>query len=146
MLKIIFTVVFTYFFAKIMYVFFSDDYSGFRKKQEISYIVHQKDGAVACATENIYKNIQSLYQINDLPKIRDELKNKNCILLDENEELKATEGICDGVDKNSVKLFGSKKVSLRKIYVPCFAVKPKLVEKKNIKNHAKDGAKNLIKK
>ena len=57
MLKIIFTVIFTYFFAKIMYVFYSDDYSGFSKKQEIIYIVNQKDGAVACATENIYKNI-----------------------------------------------------------------------------------------
>jgi len=130
MLKIIFTVVFTYFFAKIMYVFFSDDYSGFSKKQEISYIVHQKDGTVACATENIYKNIQALYQKNDLTKIAEEIANKNCILLDENEELKGTEGICDGVDKNSVKLFESKKVSLRKIYVPCFAVKTKEISNK----------------
>jgi hypothetical protein len=130
MLKIIFTVIFTYFFAKIMYVFFSDDYSGFSKKQEIIYIVHQKDGAVACATENIYKNIQALYQKNDLTKIAEEIDNKNCILLDENEELKGTEGICDGVDKNSVKLFESKKVSLRKIYVPCFAVKVKEISNK----------------
>jgi len=130
MLKIIFTVIFTYFFAKIMYVFYSDDYSGFSKKQEIIYIVHQKDGAVACATENIYKNIQALYQKNDLTKIAEEIDNKNCILLDENEELKGTEGICDGVDKNSVKLFESKKVSLRKIYVPCFAVKVKEISNK----------------
>jgi len=102
----------------------------FFKKQEIIYIVHQKDGAVACATENIYKNIQALYQKNDLTKIAEEIDNKNCILLDENEELKGTEGICDGVDKNSVKLFESKKVSLRKIYVPCFAVKVKEISNK----------------
>lgn len=133
MLKIIFTVIFTYFFAKIMYVFYSDDYSGFSKKQEIIYIVNQKDGAVACATENIYKNIQALYQKNDLTKIAEEIENKNCILLDENEELMGTEGICEGVDKNTVKLFKSKKVSLRKIFVPCFAVKVKLVSKSNHK-------------
>ncbi|NCA28771.1 MAG: hypothetical protein EBS92_05835, partial [Proteobacteria bacterium] len=114
--RIIFTVIFTFFFAKFMAILFSDEYSGFSKKVIIKYIVSQDEGAVACATENIYKNIQNFYQENKLKLIEDEIKNKNCLVLEKGEELDAYEGICDVVDRNQVKMFKSKKVFLQKIY------------------------------
>jgi hypothetical protein len=61
------------------------------------------------------------------------------MLLENGEDLEAFEGICNVADKNSVKLFKSKKVFLQKIYVPCFAVEmQKLVEKPNDKTDAED--------
>jgi len=120
--KIIFTIIFTYFFAKFMNIVFSEEYSGFTKKAIVTYTVATKEGAVACATEEIYKNIQNLYLKNDLKTIQSQINNKNCMLLKSGEKLEAHEGICDIADKNSVKLFKSKKVFLQKIYVPCFAV------------------------
>ena len=122
MFKILITVIFTYFFAKFMSILYSDEYSGFTKKAIVTYSVTTKEGAVACATEEIYKNIQNLYLKNDLKAIQSQINNKNCILLESGEKLEAHEGICNIVDKNSVKLFKSKKVFLQKIYVPCFAV------------------------
>jgi len=120
--KILITVIFTYFFAKFMSILYSDEYSGFTKKAIVTYSVTTKEGAVACATEEIYKNIQNLYLKNDLKAIQSQINNKNCILLESGEKLEAHEGICNIADKNSVKLFKSKKVFLQKIYVPCFAV------------------------
>jgi len=105
-----------------MNILFSDEYSGFAKKAPAIYLVKPKAGAVACATEEIYKNIQNFYLNNDLKSIENQIKIKNCILLNKGEELKAYEGICNISDKNSVKLFQSKRVFLQKIYVPCFAV------------------------
>ena len=105
-----------------MNILFSDEYSGFAKKTQAVYIVKSKMGAVACATEEIYKNVQNFYLNNDLKSIENEIKTKNCMLLKNGEELEAYEGICNLSDKNSVKLFKSKKVFLQKIYVPCFAV------------------------
>jgi hypothetical protein len=125
--KIIFTIVFTYFFAKFMSIFFSEEYSGFTKKSQVIYVVKPKQGAVACATEEIYKNVQNLYLKDDLKLIEAEIKSKNCMLLESGEELEAYEGICDVADENSVKLFKSKKVFLQKIYVPCFAVEMKKI-------------------
>ena len=122
MFKILITLIFTYFFAKFMSILYSDEYSGFTKKAIVTYSVTTKEGAVACATEEIYKNIQNLYLKNDLKAIQSQINNKNCILLESGEKLEAHEGICNIVDKNSVKLFKSKKVFLQKIYVPCFAV------------------------
>ena len=129
MFKIIFTIIFTYFFAKFMHIIYSDEYSGFAKKVIVSYTVKAKEGAIACATEEIYKNIQNFYLKNDLKSIQSQINNKNCMLLKSGEKLEAHEGICDIADKNSVKLFKSKKVFLQKIYVPCFAVEmEKIVE------------------
>jgi len=125
--KAIFTIIFTYFFAKLMTILFSDEYSGFAKKAPAIYIVKPDNGAVACATEEIYKNVQNFYLKNDLKSIEAEINNKNCMLLKKDEELKAYEGICNVSDKNSVKLFKSKKVFLQKIYVPCFAVEMKKI-------------------
>ena len=105
-----------------MSIFFSEEYSGFSKKAQVIYTVKSKQGAVACATEEIYKNVQNLYLKNDFKAIESEIKSKNCMLLENGEELEAYEGICDIANKNSVKLFKSKKVFLQKIYVPCFAV------------------------
>ena len=122
-----------------MSIFFSEEYSGFSKKAQVIYTVKSKQGAVACATEEIYKNVQNLYLKNDFKAIEGEIKSKNCMLLESGEELEAYEGICDIVDKNSVKLFKSKKVFLQKIYVPCFAVEmQKLVEKPNDKTDTED--------
>ena len=129
MFKIIFTIIFTYFFAKFMHIIFSDEYSGFTKKAIVTYAVKTKEGAIACATEEIYKNIQNFYLKNDLKSIQSQINNKNCMLLKSGEKLEAHEGICDIADKNSVKLFKSKKVFLQKIHVPCFAVEmEKIVE------------------
>ena len=122
MFKILLTVIFTYFFAKFMNIIYSEEYSGFTKKAIVTYAVKPKEGAIACATEEIYKNIQNLYLKNDLKAIQSQINNKNCIVLESGEKLEAHEGICDIADKNSVKLFKSKKVFLQKIYVPCFAV------------------------
>jgi hypothetical protein len=44
-----------------MSILYSDEYSGFTKKAIMTYTVTTKEGAVACATEEIYKNIQNLY-------------------------------------------------------------------------------------
>ncbi len=122
-----------------MSIFFSDEYSGFTKKTQVIYTVKSKLGAVACATEEIYKNVQNLYLKNDFKAIEEEIKSKNCMLLKKDDELEAYEGICNVADKNSVKLFKSKKVFLQKIYVPCFAVEmQKLVEKPNDKTDAED--------
>ena len=129
MFRIIFTIIFTYFFAKFMNIIFSDEYSGFAKKAIVTYNVKAKEGAVACATEEIYKNIQNFYLKNDLKSIQSQINNKNCMLLKSGEKLEAHEGICDIADKNLVKLFKSKKVFLQKIYVPCFAVEmEKIIE------------------
>ena len=139
MYKIIFTVIFTYFFAKFMNIILSEEYSGFSKKAIVTYAVKPKEGVLACATEEIYKNIQNLYLKNDLKAIQSEINNKNCILLKNGEILEGYEGTCNVVDKNSVKLFKSKKVFLQKIFVPCFAVEmQKLVEKPNDKTDAED--------
>ena len=122
-----------------MSIFFSDEYSGFTKKTQVIYTVKSKLGAVACATEEIYKNVQNLCLKNDFKAIEEEIKSKNCMLLKKDDELEAYEGICNVADKNSVKLFKSKKVFLQKIYVPCFAVEmQKLVEKPNDKTDAED--------
>ena len=138
MFKILITVIFTYFFAKFMSILYSDEYSGFAKKAIVTYSVTTKEGAVACATEEIYKNIQNLYLKNDLKAIQSQINNKNCILLKSGEKLEAHEGICDIADKNSVKLFKSKKVFLQKIYVPCFAVEmDKIVLEKDKKINIK---------
>ena len=63
-----------------MSIFFSNEYSGFAKKAEVIYVVKPKQGAVACATEEIYKNVQNLYLKNDLKSIEAEIKSKNCII------------------------------------------------------------------
>ena len=110
-----------------MNIFFSEEYSGFTKKTQVIYVVNHELGAVACATEKIYKNVQNLYLKNDLKSIEAEINSKNCMILKSGEELEAFEGICDVADKNSVKLFQSKKVFLQKIYVPCFAVEMKKI-------------------
>ena len=115
-----------------MSILLSDEYSGFAKKAKAIYIVSPKGGAVACATEEIYKNVQNFYLKNDFKSIEAEIKNKNCMLLKKDDELEAYEGICNVADKNSVKLFKSKKVFLQKIYVPCFAVEmQRLLDKPN---------------
>ena len=138
MFKILFTVIFTYFFAKFMHIVYSEEYSGFAKKAIVTYTVKTKEGAIACATEEIYKNIQNLYLKNDLKTIQSQINNKNCILLKSGEKLEAFEGICDIADKNSVKLFKSKKVFLQKIYVPCFAVEmEKIILESDKKNNIK---------
>ena len=112
-----------------MSILFSNEYSGFTKKSQVIYVVKPKQGAVACATEEIYKNVQNFYLKNDLKAIENEIKSKNCIILKNGDELEAYEGICDVADENSVKLFKSKKVFLQKIYVPCFAVEmQKIIE------------------
>lgn len=122
-----------------MNILFSDEYSGFAKKAQAIYIVKPKNGAVACATEEIYKNIQNFYLNNDLKSIENQIKIKNCILLKNGEELEAFEGICNISDKNSVKLFKSKRVFLQKIYVPCFAVEmDRLVDVNKNENEVKD--------
>ena len=132
MFKIIFTIVFTYFFTKFMSILFSDEYSGFAKKSQVIYVVKPKQGAVACASEEIYKNVQNFYLKNDLKAIENEIKSKNCIILKNGDELEAYEEICDVADENLVKLFKSKKVFLQKIYVPCFAVEmQRLLDKPN---------------
>ena len=110
-----------------MSILFSDEYSGFAKKAQAIYIVAPERGAVACATEEIYKNVQNFYLKNDTKSIEAEINSKNCMLLKKDDELKAYEGICNVADKNSVKLFKSKKVFLQKIYIPCFAVKLKQI-------------------
>jgi hypothetical protein len=110
-----------------MSILFSDEYSGFAKKAQAIYIVAPERGAVACATEEIYKNVQNFYLKNDIKSIEAEINNKNCMLLKKDDALEAYEGICNVADKNSVKLFKSKKVFLQKIYVPCFAVKLKQI-------------------
>ena len=110
-----------------MNILFSDEYSGFVKKAKAIYTVELSQGAVACATEEIYKNVQNFYLQNDLKSIQAEIKSKNCMLLKKGDELEAYEGICNVIDKNSVKLFKSKKVFLQKIYVPCFAVEMKKI-------------------
>ena len=115
-----------------MNIVFSNEYSGFTKKSQVIYLVKLKQGAVACATEEIYKNVQNFYLKNDLKAIENEIKSKNCIILKNGDELEAYEGICDVADENSVKLFKSKKVFLQKIYVPCFAVEmQRLLDKPN---------------
>ena len=122
-----------------MSILLSDEYSGFAKKAQAIYIVSPKGGAVACATEEIYKNVQNFYLKNDFKAIEEEIKNKNCMLLKKDDELEAYEGICNIADKNSVKLFKSKKVFLQKIYVPCFAVEMKiLLDKPKNENEAED--------
>ena len=122
-----------------MSIFFSDEYSGFTKKTQVIYTIKPKRGAVACATEEIYKNVQNFYLKNDFKAIEEEVKSKNCMLLESGEELEAYEGICNVADKNSVKLFKSKKVFLQKIYVPCFAVEMKiLLDKPKNENEAED--------
>ena len=122
-----------------MSILLSDEYSGFAKKAQAIYIVSPKGGAVACATEEIYKNVQNFYLKNDFKSIEAEINSKNCMLLKKDDELEAYEGICNIADKNSVKLFKSKKVFLQKIYVPCFAVEmQKLVEKPNDKTDTED--------
>jgi hypothetical protein len=110
-----------------MSILFSDEYSGFAKKAQVIYIVAPERGAVACATEEIYKNVQNFYLKNDIKSIEGEINSKNCMLLKKDDELEAYEGICNVADKNSVKLFKSKKVFLQKIYIPCFAVKIKQI-------------------
>ena len=121
-----------------MNIIFSDEYSGFAKKAIVTYSVKAKEGAIACATEEIYKNIQNFYLKNDLKSIQSQINNKNCMLLKSGEKLEAHEGICDIADKNSVKLFKSKKVFLQKIYVPCFAVEmDKLILEKDKKINIK---------
>ena len=47
-----------------MSIFFSEEYSGFSKKSQVIYSVKSKRGAVACATEEIYKNVQKDYGIS----------------------------------------------------------------------------------
>ena len=122
-----------------MNILFSEEYSGFTKKSQAIYIVKPELGAIACATEEIYKSVQNLYLNNDLKSIQAEINNKNCMLLKKGEELEAFEKICDVEDQNSVKLFKSKKVFLQKIFVPCFAVEmQKLVEKPNDKTDTED--------
>ena len=70
-----------------MSIFFSEEYSGFSKKAQVIYTVKSKQGAVACATEEIYKNVQNLYLKNDFKAIESEMKSKNCMLLESGEEL-----------------------------------------------------------
>lgn len=126
-----------------MSILFSDEYSGFTKKSQVIYTVKSKRGAVACATEEIYKNVQNFYFKNDIKSIETEINSKNCMLLESGEELEAYEGICNVADKNSVKLFKSKKVFLQKIYVPCFAVEmQKLAEQPKDKIDSEDENKN----
>ncbi len=114
-----------------MSIVFSEEYSGLTKKSQAIYIVKPDRGAVACSSQEIYKNIQNFFLNNDLKSISNEIKNKNCIILKKGDELEALEQICDVEDKNSVKLFKSKKVFLQKIYVPCFAVEMKEIIKKS---------------
>jgi hypothetical protein len=122
-----------------MSILFSNEYSGFTKKSQVIYVVKPKQGAIACASEEIYKNVQNFYLKNDLKAIENEIKSKNCIILKNGDELEAYEGICDVADENSVKLFKSKKVFLQKIYVPCFAVEMKiLLDKSKDENEAED--------
>jgi hypothetical protein len=126
-----------------MSIFFSEEYSGFTKKSQVIYVVKPKQGAVACATEEIYKNVQNLYLKDDLKAIENEIKSKNCIILKNGDELEAYEGICDVADENSVKLFKSKKVFLQKIYVPCFAVEmKKIIEEPEIDLENKESKQN----
>ena len=78
-----------------MNILFSEEYSGFTKKSQAIYIVKPEFGAIACATEEIYKSVQNLYLNNDLKSIQAEINNKNCMLLKKGEELEAFEKICD---------------------------------------------------
>jgi len=132
MLKILFTVIFTFLFAKFMLVACSEEYAGLSKKINVKYSVIAKEGILACSTENIYKQIQVYYNNNETSKIKAEIDNKNCILLKYGEELDGFEGICNVQNLNEVKLFKTEKYVLHKLYIPCFAVEenlPKIIEK-----------------
>lgn len=132
MLKFIFTVIFTFFFAKFMLVACSEEYSGLSKKIIVKYKIKSKDGILACSTENTYKQIQLYYNNNETSKIKTEIDNKNCIFLKYGEEIEGYESICDVQNLNVVKLFKTEKYLLHKLYVPCFAVEenlPKIIEK-----------------
>ncbi|MFZ9181117.1 MAG: hypothetical protein ACO201_04525 [Rickettsiales bacterium] len=132
MLKIIFTVIFTFIFAKFMLVACSEEYSGLSKKITVDYKVVAKEGILACSTQNTYKQIQIYYNNNETNKIKEEIEKKNCIFLKNGEELKGYEGICDIKNLNEVKLFKTEKYLLHKLYIPCFAVEeflPEIIEK-----------------
>ena len=132
MLKIIFTVIFTFIFAKFMLVACSEEYSGLSKKITVDYKVVAKEGILACSTQNTYKQIQIYYINNETNKIKEEIEKKNCIFLKNGEELKGYEGICNIKNLNEVKLFKTEKYLLHKLYIPCFAVEenlPKIIEK-----------------
>lgn len=126
--KFIFSIVFAFLFSKLMIILFSEEYSGLRKKIEINYIVKDNKGAIACISENIYLKIQEYSQKNDLVSIKAEITNKNCLILQRGEKLRAHEGICDAIDQNSVKMFKSAKVLAQKVFVPCFAVETEKLE------------------
>jgi hypothetical protein len=123
MFRLLFTVIFSFFFAKLLAILFDDEYSGVNKKTEVEFMVHNKNGAIACAFEDVYYKIQEYSKNNQNDLIREEINKKNCILLKYGEKLTAFSDICDKVDHNQVKLFKSPKIFLQKIYVPCFAVK-----------------------
>jgi hypothetical protein len=130
MFKLLFTVIFSFFFAKFLAILFDDEYSGINKKTESQFIVHNKNGAIACAFEDLYYKIQEYSRNNQDDLIKEEINKKNCILLNHGEKLTAYSDICDKVDQNKVKLFKSPKIFLQKIYVPCFAVK--IIDDNNI--------------
>jgi len=137
MLKIIFTVIFTFFFAKFMMVACSEEYSGLSKKITVDYKVVAKDGILACSTQETFKQIQIYYNNNETSKIKDEIEKKHCIFLKKGEELKGYEGICNIKNLNEVRLFKTEKYLLHKLYIPCFAVEeflPKIIKKNDEKN------------
>ena len=105
-------------------IMFDEEYSKVEKRYEKTYKVTTKAGIVGCLTAKKFNEATQEYRNNNVGAIQKMITDGACFTFQYGDELTALSETCDPSDgDNDAFAFQSKKVFLREVYLPCFAVR-----------------------
>ncbi len=105
-------------------IFFNKEYSKAGKRHETTYKITAKAGIVGCLTEKKFNEATQEYLNNNIAAIQEMIADGACFTFQYGDELTALSETCDSSNgDNETFAFQSKKVFLREVYLPCFAVR-----------------------
>ena len=110
--------------AVMFEIFFNKEYSKAGKRHETTYKITAKAGIVGCLTAKKFNEATQEYRNNNVGAIQKMITDGACFTFQYGDELTALSETCDPSDgDNDAFAFQSKKVFLREVYLPCFAVR-----------------------
>ncbi|MBU6140640.1 MAG: hypothetical protein KGP29_03665 [Proteobacteria bacterium] len=105
-------------------IMFGDEYSKSKERREVTYKITAKAGIIGCLTEEKFNEATKEYRANNIAAIQKMIADGACFSFQYGDELTALSETCDASNEdNDAAAFQSKKVWLREVYLPCFAVR-----------------------
>ncbi len=124
MMKFLIVFVLSLLLVAMYEIMFDREYSKVEKRHETTYKVTAKAGIVGCLTKKKFNEATQEYRNNNISAIQKMITDGACFTFQYDDELTALSETCDVSDgDNDAFAFQSKKVFLREVYLPCFAVR-----------------------